>query len=87
MTGTASAPLPADTSKTEPKVKVGTIVTYLAGLVLFAVLTGVQQGNLVDFLPDWASSVLAPLIPAALSFLAAYNTRHQFRAPTAVVGQ
>ena len=81
MAGTPATPLPADTGKVEPKVKVSAVAQYLAGLVLVALVSGLQDGNLISFLPDWVSTIVAPLIPSALAFLAAYNARHQYRAP------
>lgn len=79
MAGTVQNPLPADTGKTEPKVKVSAVAQYLVGLVLVAVVSGAMDGNLVSLLPDWASSILLPILPAVAGWLAAYNTRHQFR--------
>ena len=81
MAGTISDPLPADTGKAEPKVTVSAVVQYIVGLVLVAVVSGVQDGNLVSFLPDWAATVLAPVLPVVLAWVASYNTRHQFRSP------
>ena len=85
MAGTATDPLPADTSKTEPKVTVSAVVQYVVGVVLVALVSGAQDGNLVSFLPDWASAVLAPVLPVVAAWVAAYRTRHQFRAPETVV--
>lgn len=81
MTGTPTEPLPADTGKVEPKVKTSALVQYIVGLVLTAVISGAMDGNLVAFLPDWASSILIPVLPTAAALLAAYRARHQFRVP------
>jgi hypothetical protein len=77
--GTISDPLPPTTGKVEPKVKAASIGTYLAGLVLVALVSGVTDGNLVAEFPDWASALLAPVLPTLAAMAAGYNARHQYR--------
>lgn len=64
----------------EPKVKVGAIATYVLGVILIAVFTAVQDGQLVNELPDWAAALIGPILPTVGAWLAAYNARHQYRA-------
>lgn len=80
-TGTPTDPVSTGTKQTEPKVKAATVATYLVGLVLAAVVSGVTDGNLVTLLPDWLASILAPILPAAAAWLAGYNAKHQYRTP------
>lgn len=80
---TPENPLPATTTKVEWKVKVATIATYLTGLVGLAVINGATSDNnklLIDALPDWLEPFVLPLVPAIVTFVAAYSARHQYRA-------
>lgn len=77
--GSIENPLPSDTSAVEPKVKAGAIATYVVGAVLVAIVSAATDGNLVGDLPDWASALVAPLIPVLAQFAAAYSAAHQYR--------
>lgn len=60
----------------ERKVSVASIVTYLGGIAIMAVLTAVADTNILTALPPVAEVFIAPLIPAALSFVGGYTARH-----------
>lgn len=65
------------TGKVEKKVTAATIGTYVAGVVLLAILTGVQSNpGLISGFPDWLESILLPLVPAAVAFLSGWNAKH-----------
>lgn len=59
----------------EAKTKAGAIATYAAAFVLFAVLSA--TGANLTFLPGWLSTILLPLIPTAVGFLASWLKSHQ----------
>jgi len=63
-----------------PKVKWGAIGSYLAGLVMTALLAGFTSGNLIAVFPDWLTPFILALVPAAASWVAGYNAKHQYRA-------
>lgn len=84
VAGTPTSPVPASTGTVEPKVKAASIGTYLAGLVLVALVSGLTDGNLVAEFPDWASALLAPVLPTLVAMAAGYNARHQYRSPEAI---
>lgn len=83
--GSPANPLPADTAKVEPKVKAAGIGAFLVGLILVAIVGGVTDGNLVGELPDWASALLAPVLPTLAAMAAAYSARHQYRTPESML--
>lgn len=60
----------------ERKVTAATLAAYLAGLAGLAVVNGIADADLIAALPDLLEMMLAPLIPAAATFLAGYVTRH-----------
>lgn len=64
----------------EPKVKAAGIATYIAGLLLVALVTGLQDGQLLEELPDWGTALLAPILPTIAAWVAGYAARHQYRA-------
>lgn len=63
----------------EAKVKAAAISQFILGLVLVAVVGGVTDGNLVGELPDWATALVAPILPTLAGWVAAYNAKHQYR--------
>lgn len=82
--GTASNPLPANTSVVEPKVKYGALAAYvLSALVLFLVelLTGNGNELIIEALPDGIEALVLPFVPALASLIAGYAARHQYRSP------
>lgn len=84
--GTMLNPLPTNTAAVEPKVKAMAIVMYLVSLVLVGIGQLLQDGTLLTFLPvqlNWLSVVILPLIPTALSAIAGFYARHQWRSPQA----
>lgn len=75
-------PAPATGAPLEPKVQVMTIVTYLVSLVLLGLGELIQNGTLLQLVPPgyaWVTVLLTPLIPALLTLIAGYATRHQWR--------
>jgi hypothetical protein len=76
-------PNPSGNYPVELKLKVAAIAQYLVGLILVAAVAGLTGGNLVADLPDWASALLAPVLPVLASFAAGYSARHQYRATEA----
>lgn len=80
--GTASNPEPVNTSKIEPKVKWASIASYLAGVLLLALvnaLTGNGNELIMEALPDWLEAFILPLVPAITALVAGYSARHQYR--------
>lgn len=60
----------------ETKVTAATATTFVVGLVV-ATLNAIQADtSLLNPLPAWAQAPLLALVPAALTFLAGYQTRH-----------
>lgn len=73
---------PAATAKPiEKKVTTSAIAAYLGVMVLLQIL-GAVSGNplLIDGLPDWLEAIIIPVIPAAITFLTGYQTKHTPRA-------
>ncbi len=60
----------------EAKVKAATAATYLGLVVLLAFLNGVSDSNLIGELPDLVEVLVAPVLPAAITLVAGYVTRH-----------
>jgi len=69
----AVAPPPA--GRVETKTKAGAIAAYVSAFVLFAVLT--NSSTDLTFLPDWLETIIYPLLPALVSFLASYLKSHK----------
>lgn len=65
-----------DPAPIERKVTAATVGAYLAGLAGLAILNGIADANLIAGLPDLAEVMLAPLLPAAVAFLAGFIARH-----------
>lgn len=63
----------------EAKVKAAAIGQFVLGLVLVAVVGGLTDGNLVAELPDWATALVAPILPTLAGWVAAYSAAHQYR--------
>lgn len=72
-------PAPDGTYPVAPKVKWSTAATYLGLLVLMAVLTGLRDGELLSFAPDWIATIFGPILPALITFVAGYAAPHQPR--------
>lgn len=66
---------PQATGPVEAKTKAGAIATYAGAFVLFAILSA--TGNDPSFLPSWANTILLPLVPALLGFLASWLKAHK----------
>jgi uncharacterized membrane protein YhdT len=73
MSSPAQAPPPA--GAVEEKTKAGAIAAYVAAFVLFAVLT--SSSTDLTSLPDWLETIIWPLLPALVSFLASYLKSHK----------
>ncbi len=73
MSNPAEAPPPA--GAVEEKTKAGAVAAYIAAFALFAVLT--NSSTDLTFLPDWLETVIYPLLPALVSFLASYLKSHR----------
>lgn len=73
MSNPAEAPPPH--GAVEEKTKAGAIAAYVGAFILFAVLT--NSSTDLTFLPDWAETIIYPLLPAAVSFLASYLKSHK----------
>jgi uncharacterized membrane protein YhdT len=73
MSNPAEAPPPA--GAVETKTKAGAIAAYVSAFLLFAVLT--NSSTDLTFLPDWLETIIYPLLPALVSFLASYLKKHK----------
>ncbi len=61
----------------ERKVKAAAAGSYLGSVALLAVLQAVNSDlSLIDFLPDWAETILVPLVPAAITTVAGWAAKH-----------
>jgi hypothetical protein len=60
----------------EHKVKVSTAGAYIAGVVGLAVVSSLTPANVIPFLPAWASALVAPLLPAAVTFASGWIAKH-----------
>lgn len=63
------------TGPVEAKTKAGAIATYLAAFALFAVLTNTSTD--LTFLPDWLETLIYPLLPTLVGFLASWLKAHK----------
>ena len=82
-------PEPANTTKVEPKVAVGTVVTYIVSLLALALVNGLtanQNELLFAALPDAVETIVLPLIPALSTLVAGYYARHQWRVVPGATG-
>lgn len=76
MTETTMTPPPATTPGVEWKVLAATIATYVGSLALTIVVQALQDGSLIAVLPGPASAILAPFVPAAITFITGYLAKH-----------
>ena len=61
----------------EWKVKMASAGTYLGSVAGLAVLQALNADlSLIDFLPDWAETLIAPLVPTGIAWFAGYAARH-----------
>jgi hypothetical protein len=60
--------------KTEVKVKAATIGAYLASTAGLVFLANTAT-DFVESLPDWLETIVYPVIPAAITFLAGYQAK------------
>lgn len=60
--------------KTEVKVKAATIGAYLASTAGLIFLSNTAT-DFVKALPDWAETIVYPMIPAAITYLAGYQAK------------
>lgn len=68
----------ADTSgPVERKTKMATVFTYLVSLGFMGLLNWVNRADLIAGMPDALEAFIAPLVPAATTFLASYLTAHR----------
>jgi len=75
-------PEPADTSKVEPKTKLGVLGFYLSAVVLLAITDASTADNnalLLEAVPDALEWFILPLVPALVGFAASYAAKHQWR--------
>lgn len=71
-----------DTYPVEPKVKAGTLASYVATFLLAALVNGVQDEDhavLLGTMPEWLETLLLPLLPALATLAAGYLAKHQHR--------
>jgi hypothetical protein len=59
----------------ETKTKAGALGAYAGAFVLLAVLTNTTTD--LSFLPDWLETLVYPLLPTVVAFLAAYVKKHK----------
>lgn len=60
----------------ERKVTFATVGAYLAGVAGLAIVNAVSDAHLLGGLPDLLETMLAPLGPALVTFLAGFAARH-----------
>jgi hypothetical protein len=79
---TITRPEPASTNKVEPKVAWASIGTYIAGVVLLALVNALDENTtlLTDAIPDMFEPFLLPLVPALVALVSGFAARHQWRA-------
>ncbi len=69
--------VPAGRPPVEWKVKAAAVGSYLGSVGVLAVLQAVNSDlSLLDWLPDWAETIVIPLIPTAITAAAAWGARH-----------
>lgn len=69
----------ATSSKIETKVTAATVGTYLAGVVVLALVnafTGEENALLLASLPDAIEPFVLPVVPAVVSFIAGWAAKH-----------
>jgi hypothetical protein len=76
-----NSPEPINTSKVEPKVAWATLGSYLAGVVLLALVNALDESTtlLSDAIPDMFEPFLMPLVPALIALVSGYMAKHQWR--------
>lgn len=80
--GTIGDPLPDNTTQLEPKVKWGTIATYVVSaivLLLVELFTVNENELLIAALPDVYEALILPLVPAITTLAVGFYARHQWR--------
>ncbi|MES9587829.1 MULTISPECIES: holin [unclassified Streptomyces] len=60
----------------EAKVKAASAGAFLAGLAIALLNSVAADSSLLGPLPSWVQAPLLALVPAALAWLAGYQTRH-----------
>ncbi|MFI6986015.1 holin [Embleya sp. NPDC050154] len=60
----------------ETKVKVAGAASYLGFAALLGVLTAVGDAGLVSWLPDVVEVFVAPMVPTAITMVAAWKAKH-----------
>ncbi|MGW2090404.1 holin [Streptomyces sp. NPDC001880] len=63
----------------EAKVKAASAASFLAGLAIAVLNAVAADSSLLGPLPSWLQAPALALVPAALTWLAGYQTRHTVR--------
>jgi hypothetical protein len=76
-----NSPEPINTNKVEPKVAWASLASYLAGVIILAVVNALDENTtlLTDAVPDMFEPFLMPLMWALPTLLAGYLAKHQWR--------
>lgn len=73
----------------EPKVQAATLASY-AATFLVTMFANIAQDEdhalLLGLIPEWAETLLLPLLPALATLAAGYAAKHQHRRPAAPAG-
>ena len=70
---------PADTTAVEPKVKWGTVAATILTAVIGAVLSILNNADVVSGVPDWVTVLVATLLTGGATFGSGYKAPHQLR--------
>lgn len=73
---TPNTPSPSAAGPVEKKVKHATVASYVGGVALMGVLNGIGDANLIAGFPDWLEVFIAPMLPTAVTFVAAWVAKH-----------
>ncbi len=65
------------------KVAASSVGTYVGSLLLVALVQGLQDGSILTFLPPTVAALVAPIIPAVLTFVVGYTTTNKVSADDA----
>ncbi|GIH91923.1 hypothetical protein ACFFMN_34050 [Planobispora siamensis] len=73
-------PIAYGRAKVEAKVKASTVATYLSLLAVLTVLQAVNARlDLIAFLPDVVETLVVPLLPGLITYVAGYMAKHEPR--------
>ena len=65
----------------ETKVTNASVMTYFGVVALLTILESISSLDLIPDMPGWLTVIITPVIPAAMTFLAGYASRHTPRRP------